>query len=593
MIRDRYFDLLKTWCETLLELQISGTGNVRFDGAFLCPSCLCIHGRSYDGVYPLLYMADATKEERYLNGALALFDWGQNLICDDGSFYNDAQSEWNGITVFAVIGIYDSLKHHGNLLTETVKKRFEDRMRMGADWIHRTITVDFQTNINYHASAAAALELVGIYDGNQEYRKYAAQLAKSCAAHILNEGYLYGEGKPMEAVTNRGCRPVDIGYNAEESIPSLLTYARAAGDEDMLRDIKELLMKQLDFMLPDGAWDNSFGTRNFKWTYWGSRTSDGCQTAYGMWGQDDRILAEAARRNLELLWQCTHEGLLYGGPDYYVHGEKPCIHHTFCHGKALAAVLDHHVEETMGTTVPAEEKQGFFYYPTTDTYKIYKGGWIGTVTGYDFEYLKGGHASGGTLSMLWHKMTGPVLLSSMVDYSMHEAHNMQLSLNKASHQSLTPRVEMVEGGRVFAQCYDYDSRIEVSEEMSHVIIKVMAELVDADHRSAAVPVFCELQYLFMEDKLHIYGEIKGGSGADVKMVLPVIGRTLHGYKKGEQGFVIPRNEGEIKLSVEGVCEEPEPIFYLAGGFEAWKFKVAPLVDSSFRIELCLSGYESF
>jgi hypothetical protein len=27
----------------------------------------------------------------------------------------------------------------------------------------------------------------------------------------------------------------------------------------------------LEFMLHDGAWDNSWGTRNFKWTYWGNR----------------------------------------------------------------------------------------------------------------------------------------------------------------------------------------------------------------------------------------------------------------------------------------------------------------------------------
>ena len=36
----------------------------------------------------------------------------------------------------------------------------------------------------------------------------------------------------------------------------------------------------LEFMLPDGAWDNSWGTRSFKWTYWGGRTSDGFMGGY-------------------------------------------------------------------------------------------------------------------------------------------------------------------------------------------------------------------------------------------------------------------------------------------------------------------------
>ena len=32
--------------------------------------------------------------------------------------------------------------------------------------------------------------------------------------------------------------------------------------------------KHLEFMLPDGAWDNSWGTRSFKWTYWGVKSSN-------------------------------------------------------------------------------------------------------------------------------------------------------------------------------------------------------------------------------------------------------------------------------------------------------------------------------
>lgn len=71
-----------------------------------------------------------------------------------------------------------------------------------------------------------------------------------------------------------------MGYNVEETIPSLVGYALITGDKEAL-DIMEKTMKvQIEFMLPDGAWDNSWGTRNFKWTYWGSRTSDGCQAGF-------------------------------------------------------------------------------------------------------------------------------------------------------------------------------------------------------------------------------------------------------------------------------------------------------------------------
>ena len=148
-------------------------------------------------------------------------------------------------------------------------------MEMGAEWIEKTITTDYKTNINYHASAAAALALTGSYLHRETFLKQAKILADHCKMHLLESGLFYGEGQPAEYVTKRGCRPVDIGYNAEESIPSLVLYARTVQNDVLLRRLKEILRKQLYFMLPDGGWDNSFGTRNYKWTYWGSRTSDG------------------------------------------------------------------------------------------------------------------------------------------------------------------------------------------------------------------------------------------------------------------------------------------------------------------------------
>ena len=94
----------------------------------------------------------------------------------------------------------------------------------------------------------------------------------------------------------------------------------------------------MEFMLPDGAWDNSWGSRNYKWSWWGSRTSDGCHPGFVLMPKFDPRFREVARRNLELMAACTHDGLLYGGPDYFAHGDLPCIHHTFTHAKALATV---------------------------------------------------------------------------------------------------------------------------------------------------------------------------------------------------------------------------------------------------------------
>ena len=103
-----YYDLLKQWCDRLIELQIKDTGVKELDGGIMCPACSRIHGRCHDAVYPFMYMAHASGDEKYLNAAKALFDWGDNVFCDDGSFYNDRQSTWNAITVFSSVALCDT-----------------------------------------------------------------------------------------------------------------------------------------------------------------------------------------------------------------------------------------------------------------------------------------------------------------------------------------------------------------------------------------------------------------------------------------------------------------------------------------------------
>ncbi len=622
MRREEYFNLLKAWCDGMLKHQVRGTGNPRFDGGLMCPACQGMHGRSADGVYPLLAMADMTGEHKYLEGALLLFDWGENMVCDDGSLYNDSHSPWNGITVFTVMGLYDSLERHGHLLTEEQKARFEARMQAGAEWIYRNVTMSFRTNINYHATAAAAMALVGNYENREDYRQRARELAQSCVAHMVEgEGYLYGEGHPMEAVTARGCRPVDIGYNVEESVPSLLTYARAMEDEEVLDKVKKLLTEQLEYLLPDGAWDNSFGSRNFKWTYWGSRTSDGCQTAYGTWGDVEPLFAEAAYRNMKAFEAATYDGLLYGGPDYRVHGEAPCIHHTFCHANALAAVLDSEAAPLEGeltgggqeascvkkltgsgqeaslddkrtagrshprVALPTETFQGIHYHPTTDLYRIAKGDFLADVTGYDFEYTPGGHASGGCITLLWNRSAGPICISSMTNYSTPEPHNMQLSVRKAAHQVLTPGVELRNDEGFYAQRFDYHSTIKAHESEEKLTLTVETTPEDMAHNKPNVPLTCHLTYEFTREKVKISGRLIGKERSKARFVLPTIGRECQGYERNGEEIIIPRETCQIRVAASHMEETPKSIFCLAGGFEAWKLVILPDEAGEFAVEI--------
>ena len=142
-----YFDLLKTWTDTLLTYQLSDAAHPSLDGALLCPACGVIHGRCHDAIYPLLYLADATGEEKYLSAARKLYGFMSYMICDDGSLYNDSQSDWNGITVFSAIGMAHALKYHGHLLEKDEKADWEARLHKMALWLMGNITPAKRTNI--------------------------------------------------------------------------------------------------------------------------------------------------------------------------------------------------------------------------------------------------------------------------------------------------------------------------------------------------------------------------------------------------------------------------------------------------------------
>ncbi|MCR5264826.1 MAG: hypothetical protein K6D94_13195, partial [Clostridiales bacterium] len=455
-IESEVLSLLIKWCDALIDDQLDMPGRLEFDGAVLCPACHVIHGRCHDAVYPLMTAADLTGDVKYLKAAKKLFDWGKNLLCDDGSLYNDGQSQWNGITVFNAVALRDALVYHGHLLDGGTKSLWEDRLKTMSDWLFRFLTTDMRTNINYFAANACAMALTGKYFGRDDHLELARELERYCLDHVTENGLLYGEGKPVDSVTAKGCRAIDVGgYNVEESLPSLYRCAEELGDAEALSEVRNSFRAHMEWMLPDGAWDNSVGSRNFKWTYWGSRTSDGCQEALFGLGREDPVFTEAALRNLRLYERCAHGGLLAGGPDYRRHGEKACVHHAFCHAKTLAGALNAGLYGFERCPLPSDDAHGIKYYPELDTFRLARGPWRADVTAYDFDYMPGGHPSGGSLSLLWHKDIGAVIASGAVDYSMHEAHNQQLSLKKSEHRSLCPRIEVIESGVRFAQNYDF------------------------------------------------------------------------------------------------------------------------------------------
>ena len=552
MVGNLYRNLLKEYCDALISVQ-DKQDDKAFRGGIWCRSCKMIHGRCPDAVFGLTVMAKISGEDKYLQTAKNVFAYGDNMFCDDGSMYNDAQAPWLYTTTFHEIAVLESLRVGKDLLDEETKTAFENRAKAMAIWLYNNLDQKSPANINYATTNGYAMLLAGKYFENEQYLQRAKELIDYALDHITSNGLLYGESKPHDKISAKGCPSVDIGYNVEETLPALVKYCFELNDEQLKKKILPIIETHLKFMLPDGGWDNSFGNRNNKWTYWGSRTSDGCAPMFLLLADKNPAFAEAALRNTEMLKKCSVDGFLYGGPHYHQHGEQACTHHLIEHVNSIAFAVEYVDEKYLHpirTAIPSDRQDVFEYYPEIRTYKIAKGNYQATITDYDFDISFSGHATGGTITALYHKEKGPMIMGSVTDYVMVEPTNMQLTLQKSNHRSLLPRLTYECGGEKYSSTFYLYADIEGKEgEQNYgVVAKTGLSTKKGIVLEGVAPL---INYAVSESGCNIC--VQGAK--DLKFVLPLI-------------------QGEMQLH-KGSLEKKEEIFFLTGGFIAQEYTILP------------------
>lgn len=581
------------WIDALLPLQLTDSTKPDLYGGLWCPACKKVHGRVCDSFYPLLFVGDQTNSAKYVDAAILLYRWMErNVSQPDGSWLNDPEkNSWKGITVFTSIALAESLINHRNMLEHSFRKEIEQRLKKAGDYIFSNFSMSYG-NINYPINAAYCLSLLGILLDVKEFREKGRQFAHDSLAFLsTNDRLIHGEGGPIDRPSAKGCYSVDLGYNVEESLPALVLYGKLTKDQEVLDAIVPSLQAHMEFMLPDGAWDNSWGTRNFKWTYWGSRTTDGCQPAYALMADRDPRFYNVAMKSTELLAATTHNGLLYGGPHYVSHNILPCVHHTFCHAKALATILDHGVEVLKVNLVkmlPREKVYGHRFFPDIQTSLISVGDFRATVTTYDREYtMKNGHASGGALTLVWHEKTGPILSASMNEYQMKEPNNMQPDADPNS-MSLTPRLELKKEGH-FMNISDLKASLEVFGEGSATVVRAQSLLVDQDQNSPfSGKISCQTVYRFHPEKVTMEFSSES-TNESIRVVLPVISKSSEKMELiGQREIHIHKEKALVKITSDSDFEilptSGTRIFNFVPGLEAIPMAIN---RSSCRIEIAV------
>jgi hypothetical protein len=385
----------------------------------------------------------------------------------------------------------------------------------------------------------------------------------------------------------------------EESLPALLLYAELRDRKDIRDKAAESFRAHLFFMNGDGSWDNSWGTRNYKWTYWGSRTSDGCQSGLVRLAEKDEVFLEAARRNLRAYQTCTSNGYLYGGPHLQRHGELPCLHHAICHAKGLASAIDYldtHGADSgpaaragqpstaadlskgspsaaagAGSPLPIEAFSGIRHFKDLDTAVLRRDGWKATICAYDAVYRsRTAHCTGGSLSALYHDRIGSICTAGISDYVMWEPNNMQRHRD-AALRPLTPRLEYEDEGKTYASHINPDCTLECSDGR----IDARGMLVDAQGDQPAEP--SPLAYAFG------YSVEAGTFRIDISLadaqrlprfVLPVWKHPGCAVESIDGATVCIRGpEHQLTISLEGSAQwlaDPETIFNHVPGVEAFE-----------------------
>jgi hypothetical protein len=302
---------------------------------------------------------------------------------------------------------------------------------------------------------------------------------------------------------------------------------------------------------------------------------------------------------------CTHNGLLYGGPHYYQHGDQPCIHHTFTHAKSLATVLDSNVALTPTETkivsigdgefaalvnkpasrliLPRDKPYLLKSFPEIATHLAAIGPWRATVTNYDFEYIErvqsggggasgGGHASGGALSLLYHTQLGPILTASMTDYQMIEISNQQVHLDKP-HMPLTPRIEL-SGKQPYTSLSDFEATITTNPTPTQIIFEAKGRLLTASHQPPPTgEAHYQLTYSLTQSTLEIRATADAPTQTPLHFILPVISPSSEAFTQPDPKTIsIKKPNGVLTIHTtaqEGFRPIPkERTFNLVPGFEA-------------------------
>ncbi len=546
-IQARYLDALKPLVDQLVSTQITDPNDPDY-GALISPSTNPQlnprHSRAAEAVYPLAVTYKHTQDAKYRTAAILLGNWLVSIQQDDGTWGEEWPNHdgWNGTTADQLISLAGALDLLREDLNTAERQAWETAITKAADF-----SVDRfpgTSNINYTPTAAVGLVLA--HRAVEKPKAFWLEKAESLITHVVSkvneDNLITGEGKG-----------VDLGYNIAQTIGFIAWYGILQDSPETVDLAASLLTTHLYFMYPNGAIDNSWGTRSFKWTLEsGTKTAPGVHFTFGLLADQDPSLHRGARLALE--WLENHsldaKNRVVYGPHAYLHenSNPPSNYPTFARAQSIATAVEYGPKAKETAPIPAEQHNWVRYFPTTQTAVLRTEKLMATLSSYanNLRYPLETTVRGGSVTVVWFEgygATGFLQLSSQTEYRRIETKHMPDGIDPLP---LTPRIETT-SGTYYTNLFDPGAALEVAELPGTVEVVSSGVLRSKDGDDGSSFTWT---HAFSKDR---YSKtVQLSSVAGVQVVEPFVDNPGNSYAlDGDDTFVITAEDGgQWQLKIE-------------------------------------------
>jgi hypothetical protein len=524
--------------------------------SIFCPYHRDHHTRGGEAAFSFVYLGSVNGQSVTTERGLALADWLLTRQNQDGS-WDESPGPWKGTTVFQLMALAGVVDVCGPDFLRERYALYEMAIEKAADWVARYINMRRVTT-NYVASGAAGLALVNKIFPGRGWNKGAMRLARLAAGRINREGLIEGEGRGRRILKKIYIKPrgIDIGYGLEMTLSSLALYLQLIEDDEVNSVFHRALQAHIFFVYPDGSLDNSLGSRGYKWTIYGSKTTHGSQMSLAYGALRDPQMKRALKVTTECLRGYVKNGLLRNGPYLDSNTNTYCLYPTIMRACNLAFALKYFPEtEIAQDLIPADKALWVKKFSSLNSLVVKRKPWMATISGYDnltrYPTPKG-HSTfyvpgGGSLTYLFHDDWGPVQAATQLEYQQLELLHVPKMTRET--QSLTPRIVLRSESGMTNSAYTRKTKISYTQDQEITVVQIWGRFFSSEGKGEELKSHYRIEYIFSPDKLaKNYHITLHCSYSSMEIVEPILLQGETKYQVMEECLVFARKGKKLFLT---------------------------------------------